>query len=62
MHRDDYLTRMVRDFEAARALLSEKHPHMEDVHVVAATLVVAARLEAIEDALIAGFPIAGEGA
>jgi hypothetical protein len=56
-----YIKRVVADFVELRSQLQEKASNMEHLDLVSATLVLAARLEAVEDALIEGLPTAGEG-
>ena len=57
------IERVVKDFVRARSLVEQHGPHGDDqtLNIVAACLVLAARVEAIEDALVEGLPTAGEG-
>lgn len=60
--KDTYLRRAVEDFEAARQLLIAKgYGDPVDIDHAAAVVVLAARLEAVEDAITNGLPTAGEG-
>jgi hypothetical protein len=57
---EKYLRRAVEDFEAARDLITPTvYPEFRDL--VAAQLVVAARLEVLEDTLDTSLPDAGRG-
>jgi len=61
MHRHELITRAAKEYEVARKALASSEADASTVDYVAALLVVAARLEALEDALITGLPTAGEG-
>lgn len=58
MHRHTYIERVVADLGVALEKLTETG---DADRVVAAILVLAARVEAVEDALTSGLPTAGEG-
>ena len=60
--RERYLQRAVADFDAARIMLiSKSYSDPIDVNAAAIAVVLASRLEAIEDAITNGLPTAGEG-
>lgn len=61
MTRQERIQTIVNDFEMAKKALQTSTCHDGNTDLVAAQLVVAARLEAVEDALISGLPTAGEG-
>lgn len=63
-HRHKLIERVVGDFvEVRRQLLNDPRVSggMRDIDQIAAELTLAARLEALEDALVSGLPTAGEG-
>jgi len=61
MNRHEMIDRVAKDYEVARKRLASSEADASTIDYVAALLVVAARLEALEDALVEGLPTAGEG-
>lgn len=56
-----YIERAARQYEDARAALSTSGCDVAHVDLVAAALLLVARIDSLEDSMIAGLATAGEG-